>query len=157
METETELYPLESFDKLAKAESGHWWFRSRNQILLWVLKKHIGKFESFLEVGCGTGFVLQAIKKHFPQVALYGSEYFEEGLVHARKRVPSVNFTHLDVRGMHDFERFDCIGAFDVIEHINEDEIVLNNLSRALKPGGTLLLTVPQHHWERLLRIIFKV
>ena len=48
---------------------------------------------------------------------------------------------------MDDDERFDCIGAFDVIEHINEDELVLSNLSRALKNGGTLLVTVPQHRW----------
>ena len=142
-----ELFPPSSFDHLDEMESGHWWFRSRNQILLWVIKKHIEKFESFLEVGCGTGFVLQTIRKYFPQAALYGSEYFEEGLVHARKRVPSANFTHLNIREMNDFEQFDCIGAFDVIEHINEDELVLDNIFRALKPGGALLLTVPQHRW----------
>ena len=42
---------------------------------------------------------------------------------------------------------YDVIGAFDVIEHINEDELVLSNLSHALKSRGTLLVTVPQHRW----------
>jgi SAM-dependent methyltransferase len=147
LDTTTELFPPESFDKLAKAEAGHWWFRSRNRILLWVLKKYVGSFKNFLEVGCGTGFVLSAVRNSYPAAELYGSEYFEEGLTHARRRVPSVNFSKLDARKMNDDERFDCIGAFDVIEHIKEDELVLSNLSRALKNGGTLLVTVPQHRW----------
>ena len=132
---------------LAEREAGHWWFRSRNRILLWVLKKYVGSFENFLEVGCGTGFVLSAIRNSYPTAELHGSEYFEEGLTHARRRVPSANFSKLDARKMKDDERFDCIGAFDVIEHINEDELVLSKMSRALKQGGALLVTVPQHRW----------
>ena len=136
-----------SFDKLAEMESGHWWFRSRNRILLWVLKKYVGKFANFLEVGCGTGFVIQAVQEHNPKAVLCGSDYFEEGLVHARKRMPSINFTQQDVRKMDEEDLYDVIGAFDVIEHINKDELVLSNLSRALKSRGTLLVTVPQHRW----------
>jgi SAM-dependent methyltransferase len=44
-------------------------------------------------------------------------------------------------------EEFDAIGAFDVLEHIEEDETVLAQLHYAIKPGGVLLLTVPQHPW----------
>ena len=128
-------------------EAGNWWFRSRNQIILWVFRKYAGTFKNFLEVGCGTGFVLNAIRNSYPNVKLHGSEYFEEGLTHARKRVPTANFSKLDARKMTDEERFDCIGAFDVIEHIKEDKLVLSRLSRALKKGGVLLITVPQHRW----------
>lgn len=42
---------------------------------------------------------------------------------------------------------YDCIGSFDVIEHIDDDELVLYNFHRALRSGGFLLLTVPQHPW----------
>ena len=141
------FFPPSSFDKLAEMESGHWWFRSRNRILLWVLKKYVVRFENFMEVGCGTGFVIQAVQEHYPQAVLRGSDYFEEGLIHARKRMPSINFTQLDARKMDEEEFYDVIGAFDVIEHINEDELVLSNLSNALKNGGALLVTVPQHRW----------
>ena len=147
METITELFPTESFDSLVKVESGNWWFRSRNRILLWVLKKYVGKFANFLEVGCGTGFVIQAVQEHNPKAVLCGSDYFEEGLVHARKRMPSINFTQQDARTMDEEDFYDVIGAFDVIEHINEDELVLSNMYRALKQGGALLVTVPQHRW----------
>ena len=44
-------------------------------------------------------------------------------------------------------EEFDVTGAFDVIEHIDDDEAALGYLYRALKPGGKLLISVPQHRW----------
>ena len=37
--------------------------------------------------------------------------------------------------------------ASDVIEHTEEDQTVLRQIYQALKPGGLLLLTVPQHRW----------
>mgnify|MGYP000991711477 CR=1 FL=1 len=120
-------------------ESKNWWFISRNNIILWVLRKKIDPFDQLLEVGCGTGFVLQAIRKAFPRAVLQGSDYYDVGLVHARKRVPSANFTQLDARKMDKQEHYDVIGAFDVIEHINEDGLVLSNLSRALKDGTFVL------------------
>lgn len=43
---------------------------------------------------------------------------------------------------------FDVIGAFDVIEHLSDDEEALRVLHSLLAPGGALLLTVPAH--ERL-------
>jgi len=143
----SEPFPIESFDQLAEAEAGHWWFRARNRLLLWVLQRKVKTFNRFLEIGCGTGFVLNGIRSAFPNAELAGSEYFEEGLVHARRRIPTATFTQLDACEMSEKECYDAIGAFDVIEHIERDELVLTNLFNALRPGGYLLLTVPQHQW----------
>ncbi len=38
---------------------------------------------------------------------------------------------------------FDLILSVDVMEHIREDELVFRNFSRALKPGGYLLISTP--------------
>jgi hypothetical protein len=51
--------------------------------------------------------------------------------------------THVDVRGGMNPDNF--IGAFDVLEHIQEDELVLRNIHGALAAGGGLMITVPQH------------
>lgn len=140
-------FPPSSFQYLAAAESRHFWFRSRNSILLWLLRTRIGEIQNFLEVGCGTGFVISAIAKAFPKVDLEASEYFDEGLVFAKQRVPHCRFRQLDATAMEEENTYDCIGSFDVIEHISTDEIVLSNFYRALRHGGFLLLTVPQHPW----------
>ncbi len=140
-------FPPSYFAQLAEIESSNWWFRSRNRLLLWILHRKIGKFENFLEVGCGTGFVLECIAKSFPYVEISGAEYYEEGLEFAKTRIPSANFKKLDITKMSDRESYDVIGAFDVIEHIEEDQKSLINLAHALKPTGKLIISVPQHQW----------
>ena len=42
---------------------------------------------------------------------------------------------------------FDLTGAFDVIEHIADDEAVLRGLRAAAQAGGGTIITVPQHPW----------
>lgn len=48
-------------------------------------------------------------------------------------------------------EEFDVIGAFDVLEHIEQDGAVLSEMFRAVHAGGGIMLTVPQHPflWSR--------
>lgn len=147
MSNTTDPFPQAAFQYLASAEGNHWWFRSRNQLILWVLKSKIHGIKNFIEVGCGTGYVLSGVAHAFPSLDLEASEYFEDGLVYARQRVPQCRFRQLDATLMSDSEAYDCIGAFDVIEHIEADQVVLANLARALRSGGFLLLTVPQHTW----------
>lgn len=135
------------FKELAELEAGNFWFRSRNKLIIWAIHNHIPDLKSFLEIGCGTGFVITAISKKFPMAKLSGSEYFEEGLEFARQRLPSATFTQMDARCIPINTELDAIGAFDVLEHIEEDEVVLQQVMKALKPGGFLFVTVPQHRW----------
>tara|TARA_B100000575_G_scaffold122039_1_gene97197 strand:+ start:6964 stop:7719 length:756 start_codon:yes stop_codon:yes gene_type:complete len=137
----------DEFKWLSTQENSSWWFRSRNRIILWTINRYIKKPESFLEIGCGTGFVLQAISKAFPSTSLYGDEFFEDGLKYAKTRVPNATFRCLDATEMKDEDRYDAIGAFDVIEHIEDDNATLKNCFQALKKEGHLFLTVPQHMW----------
>lgn len=135
------------FAELANLEGRNFWFRSRNKLIVWALNKYLNDFQSFLEVGCGTGFVLTGVSHAFPSATLLGSEIFTAGLGFAAKRLPSVKFIQMDARNIPFHEEFDVIGAFDVLEHIEEDEEVLRQFHIALKPHGCILLTVPQHAW----------
>ena len=133
------------FAELAKLEERNFWFRARNRLIVWALQHQMPAFADFLEVGCGTGYVLQGVATAFPAAHLCGTEAQTEGLQFAAARVPRAAFLQMDARHMPFDREFDVIGAFDVIEHINEDETVLAEMHRALRPGGSLLLTVPQH------------
>lgn len=133
------------FAELAALEETNFWFRARNRLIVCALKRHVPAFSDFLEVGCGTGYVLQGVAAAFPGARICGTEAQTEGLQFAASRVSRASFMQMDARHM-PFEReFDVIGAFDVIEHIVEDDIVLAQMHRALRPSGHLLLTVPQH------------
>jgi SAM-dependent methyltransferase len=135
------------FKELAELEAGNFWFRARNKLILWAIQKNSPGMKSFLEIGCGTGFVISAISRQFPKVRLSGSEYLEEGLAYARQRAPGTEFSQMDARNIPFESELDAIGAFDVLEHIEEDEVVLQQICKALKPGGIVLITVPQHRW----------
>jgi SAM-dependent methyltransferase len=58
--------------------------------------------------------------------------------------LPDVKLIQLDASQMLFNNQFDTLGAFDVIEHISDDEKVLKNCYMALKPGGHIYITVPQ-------------
>ena len=135
------------FAELASKEAKNFWFRARTQLIVWALGRYSRGFNTFLELGCGTGYVLSGISNKYPNVQLQGSELFIEGLAFAAKRVPSVRLMQMDARKIPFAEEFDVIGAFDVLEHIKEDEKVLKQIFQALKPRGSLILTVPQHSW----------
>lgn len=135
------------FQELANLEADNFWFRARNQLISWAIQKNSPLLSNFLEIGCGTGFVLSAVSKSFPHAEIFGSEYFEEGLVYARQRLPKATFNQMDARSIPHSLYFDAIGAFDVLEHIQEDDVVLNQIYKALKPSGIVFITVPQHPW----------
>lgn len=138
-------FSLDSFEKLFKIELTNFWFRSRNKLITWAISRYFLDAKNFFEIGCGTGFVLSAIEKEFPDLDLYGSEIYNEGLRFASTRVLKTTLFQMDARKIPFKEEFDVIGAFDILEHINEDEEVLEQIYQSLKPGGGIILTVPQH------------
>jgi SAM-dependent methyltransferase len=133
------------YEALAAVEPDHFWFRSRRRLILWALREACPAPQRVLEVGCGTGYVLQGVAEAFPHAALAGSDVLAAGLAFAQRRVPGASLFQMDARRIPFRDHFDAIGAFDVVEHVEEDEAVLLEMRRALRPGGTLILTVPQH------------
>ncbi len=138
-------FPQEAFESLAAIEQSHFWFQSRNELIVWALGKYFPGLRNFLEIGCGTGNVLRALKQRWPSLVTVGGEIHAAGLAFARERLPETELLQLDARELPFTSHFDVIGAFDVIEHIDEDEQVLRRMFEAVVPGGGVLLTVPQH------------
>ncbi len=60
----------QAFEGLFKVEAESFWFRSRNRLILWAIQEYFPNAKKFLEIGCGTGFVLSAIEKTYPQMEL---------------------------------------------------------------------------------------
>jgi SAM-dependent methyltransferase len=135
------------FAELAQAEAGNFWFRSRNRLIIWALQRFFPKARNFLEIGCGTGFVLAGLAEANPNLEMSGSEIYSTGLGYAADRVKCAALFQMDARDIPFESEFDVIGAFDVLEHIEEDEAVLEQVFRAVTPGGGIMLTAPQHRF----------
>ena len=140
-------FPKASFDLLSDLEERSFWFRARNTIVLAAIRRFAPDPSSFFELGCGTGFVLQGVSRAFPEARVVGGELAREGLEIAHERVPRATLIQVDGRQIPYRDEFNLIGAFDVLEHVDEDENVLSELRAALHPSGSIVLTVPQHPW----------
>jgi len=152
MAENSEGFRAEYFKNLAALESGNFWFRSRNLLIIWALRHYFAQAKNFLEIGCGTGFVLSGIRREFPTLKLFGSEIFTKGLIFAKERLPGIELFQMDACRIPFDSEFDVVGAFDVLEHIEDDETALQQMFQATKPGGGVMVTVPQHAflWSRV-------
>jgi SAM-dependent methyltransferase len=143
---EAQAFPEESFEYLPQLE-GTFWFRERSWLIDWALRRYFPGAQSVFELGCGTGVVLAALRARRPELTLAGGDPFLAGLDIARRRVPGVPLYQLDGRRLPFEKEFDVVGAFDVLEHVDDDGRVLSQMYQAVKPGGGILVSVPQHPW----------
>jgi SAM-dependent methyltransferase len=118
----------------------HWWWRSREAILLRVIQSlRLPADAEILDFGCGDGLFLPKLEQ-FGRVR--GIEV-DETLV----RDDGVHRHQICTRPLGDTIyqgwQFDLITALDVLEHIEDDRSAVAQLVTMLRPGGRLLVTVP--------------
>jgi SAM-dependent methyltransferase len=143
---ESRDYSPDFFEKMFALEENNFWFQARNRILRGLFEKFIGKNQTanILEIGVGTGYVLKELSS-LKNFKLQGGELHISGLRFARKRLPEVEFIQLDATRMPFKNEFEAVGAFDVLEHVDEDLKIMQGVHRSLKAGGLFFITVPQH------------
>lgn len=137
-----------SFAALAEVEATHFWFVARNKLIVGLADRFFPGARRYLEIGCGNGAVLRAIAASRRWQYLVGADLHPTGLAHARARLPSsVELVQMDARAIPAVDAFDLTGAFDVVEHVADDDAVLCGLRRATRTGGGTIIAVPQHPW----------
>lgn len=138
--TESEIAAMER----AQASSFYW--LGRNNMIAWLLQRYFPDAKRILDIGCGTGYVTQLAAKYLPGACLYATDTSVGGLAVANLKLHGRAFlTHLDASDLPFEQAFDLITTFDVLEHIDNDQAVIDETWRALRPGGGVLHFVPQH------------
>ena len=141
-----------SFGRLVEVEDAHFWFAARNELIVGLVNRFFSGASRYLEIGCGTGAVLRAVGASRTWARLAGSDLHPAGLAYARARVPrQAELVQMDARSIPAASAFDLIGAYDIIEHVEDDEAVLRSLRGAIADGGGTIIAVPQHPslWSR--------
>jgi len=133
--------------EIRAAEARHFWFAGRLQLLLWMLRRYFPTAQRLLDLGCGTGFVLEAIHHRHPRLVLTGCDVRLTTLLHAHRQMPDIRFLAADIFALPYESEFDVVVALDVLEHIDDDRAALAAIRNVIKPGGGLIVTVPQHPW----------
>ena len=135
------------YQQMAALDQRHWWYRARREVLAALIRRLLQPSADarILEIGCGTGHNLAMLGEFGHVDAL---ELDEEARTFAEQRLGrSVLSAPLpELAGVLD-THYDLIGAFDVIEHIDDDRAALASIAAKLKPGGKFVITVPAHAW----------
>jgi SAM-dependent methyltransferase len=128
------------YEDMNRLERSHWWFVARREILAKVIARYVPAGSAILDVGCGTGFVLDELKDRYEVHGLDAAEVAVD-FCH-QKGLPNV---HLGILGETDFGRrdFDLVTFLDVIEHLDDDVGAMTNARALMKKDGLLLVTVP--------------
>lgn len=133
------------FADLARIQDRHFWYRGRNRLIGRLVTLESGRRAGrlrFLDAGCGTGGVLKYLERNEIGARLVGMDLFPEALEYARAKVGSPllrgSVAHIPFD-----ESVDAVGAFDVIEHLDDDVGALHNMRRATGAGGRIFVTVP--------------
>ena len=135
------------YQQMAELDQRHWWYRARRRVLAALITRLVQppKDAAILEIGCGTGHNLTMLGD-FGNVDALELDEEARGVAEQRlgRKVMSSPLPELtEVATKH----YDLIGAFDVIEHIDDDRAAIASIASRLKPGGRLVITVPAHQW----------
>jgi SAM-dependent methyltransferase len=120
----------------------HRWSSMRGQARLDLLDRIAKDAKTVLEFGCGEATLGAALKQR-QKCRVVGIELDRNAAAMARKRIDDVycGDAREIIAIMH--EQFDWIIGGDIIEHLDDPWTFLSDLRRIAKPGGRLLLSVP--------------
>jgi 2-polyprenyl-3-methyl-5-hydroxy-6-metoxy-1,4-benzoquinol methylase len=125
-------------------EARHPWETARAEHFIRIAKE-TGLFDrplAWLDVGAGDAYSAAQVAKHAPRgasVTCWDSHYDPEHIAILRKRYPELRYVRDEPEG-----KFDALLLLDVLEHMEDDSVMLGQLVRErLKDGGRVLMSVP--------------
>jgi SAM-dependent methyltransferase len=133
-------YPEKGNDICFELEDTSFWFQHRNRCLIETLRRYPPN-GVFFDIGGGNGCVALALQNAgWPVVLL---EPGARGVRNARGRqIHNVIWSAFQDAGFREGS-IAAAGAFDVVEHIQDDSAFLRSMAHSLVTGGRLYLTVP--------------
>ena len=134
----------EYFEEYYHLERNHWWFKVRTLIL----NQHVGKYFKkdqnikILNIGVATGASTEFLSKYGDVVSVeYDQTCSIETYKKIRKPIINGSITQLPFNN----NNFDLVCAFDVIEHVENDQLAVDEMIRVCKDEGIVCITVPAY------------
>lgn len=128
-------------DSQVGAAKEHFWFRGKRDFMDTLLASLNGKpHQKILDIGAGTGDDIVSINKHGGVYAIdidqQALDLIDDNLVVEKKFGSACDIPY-------EQNMFDVVVAFDVLEHVEQDNVMVDEILRVLKPGGHFIFTVP--------------
>ncbi len=108
---------------------------------------------SVLEIGCGTGNLLSALK---PSRGV-GVDISSKMVEIARLRHPHLEFHSMDAENLNLNEKFDYIVLSNLLGYLDDIEKVFHELQKVVRPESKIIITYHSYLWEPILKIGEKI
>lgn len=124
--------------------------RRFNRWMAKVIEPYLGY--QILEIGSGIGNVTRYLPQKEGLIVTDVNPLYLEILSATFRDNDLVRVAKLDVANRRDFEALgagicDTVVCLNVLEHMEDDGAALSNMNYLLRPGGKLVLLVPQYKW----------
>lgn len=138
-----EMLLLEDRDEYTKRNGFDWYYSTGCRTEMLACIDYTKPDIQVLDIGCSCGATLMAIRNKNPKAHLYGLELCEQSAKVAGNfaEVRNENFEELvwdDYNG-----KFDFVIMGDVLEHLFHTDRALQKVKQWLRPGGKLIVSVP--------------
>jgi len=132
-----------TYDIEWELDKSHWWFVGRRKLLNHLLASlNIPRDSLIIDIGCGVGSNISLLGSL--GLNLIGIDMDLYGLSLAKKRFPNIPLVNGDLLKLpFKSNSFYCVIATDILEHLDQDHIGMEEINRVLKPGGANIITVP--------------
>jgi 2-polyprenyl-3-methyl-5-hydroxy-6-metoxy-1,4-benzoquinol methylase len=102
--------------------------------------------DTVVDVGCFTGAFVREATHRFPDKTITGIDYFEDNIRIARLLYPEIrhSFQQMSVYQLQFADgTIDCVTMQETLEHLEGAALAIKEMNRVLKPGGVLIVSVP--------------
>ena len=137
---------ISSHSAETEVEADHWWFKGRRKLFGRILRRlGVPRDARILDAGSSSGSNLRLLRDA-GYSNFVGLEISADAI--AMCKVKGLGpIERGDICAMPFADRsFDFVLATDIIEHVDRDDLALQEMQRVLKPGGYCLVTVPAFH-----------
>jgi SAM-dependent methyltransferase len=140
----------EYFDSIAserkKWKTKNWYY---NSLLEKYFKFFIPEGSDVLEIGCGTGELLNSVK---PKNGV-GVDFSEKMIEFATNQFNNMKFVFQDAERLSISEKFDYIIISDLISTIDDIQLVFANLRKVSNSNTKIIISNYNHLWEFILKL----
>ena len=140
------------YEKMFEVENSHWWFQAKKEIIINLIKSRIlPNFNhniNIADIGCGVGLLLNSLSE-IGKVT--GIDFSKQAIDFCRESFPGELIQTDCSKPMKINNKFDLVIASELVEHIQDEMVIMNNIYNLLNPNGYAIITVPafQFLWSQ--------
>ncbi|HLY11277.1 MAG TPA: class I SAM-dependent methyltransferase [Planctomycetota bacterium] len=122
-----------------------------------IAREMLPSGDRLLDIGCWGGEEAKAFGAFEKFKEVHGVDLIEESIKRANERGLKAKLADMNVDPLpYDDRFFDCVTLMAILEHVTDPYKVLREVHRVLKPGGTLIVSVPNvASFSNRFRVLF--